>query len=60
MSASIAWSTCRLTAGIVDLGASEFDPGAMGCKVADLAAPIGSFDFSDVVASLGAFGAGCP
>jgi hypothetical protein len=27
---------------------------------ADLAEPIGTFDFSDVVAFLGAFAAGCP
>ena len=31
-----------------------------GCNAADLAMPFGVLDFSDVVAFLGAFGAGCP
>ncbi len=31
-----------------------------GCSLADLAEPFGSHDFSDVIAFLGAFAAGCP
>lgn len=47
----------------IDLGAYEFQPGGSvvpGCNVADLAIPYDVLDFSDVIAFLTAFGAGCP
>ena len=48
--------------GAVTLRARAFDPppAPEGCSVADLAPPFGQLDFSDVVAYLTAFGAGCP
>lgn len=42
--------------------ALEVEPGTPtpGCNEADLAPPFGTLDFSDVIAYLTAFGAGCP
>jgi len=46
--------------GDVSGSASLFKTSARPCSVADLAEPLCELNFSDVVAFLTAFGAGCP